>query len=215
MQRTARRLGFRIAGRWVHLLGPARRRGLPSDPGGKPMTSRKKGMKIIAGAGVGAAAAAALRRRWAGRAQAGARSAGAGKPRGALPGAPGLRGAHRHHQQRGPFAPRPGPLRRLPRLPRGDLPAPPPEPGTRSGRRALPALHLGWGRPRSAGGAADGAHGRGRDRTGDRGQLGPSPSPASATRSSSGAGARSTTSARSSPSSRWWRTCWPRAFAPT
>jgi len=31
------------------------------------MTTRKKGIKIIAGAGVGAAAAAALRRRWAGR----------------------------------------------------------------------------------------------------------------------------------------------------
>ena len=31
------------------------------------MTSRKKGIKLIAGAGVGAAAAAALRRRWAGR----------------------------------------------------------------------------------------------------------------------------------------------------
>ena len=67
MQRTARRLGFRIAGRWAHLLGPVSPGARTIRPGGKPMTSRKKGMKIIAGAGVGAAAAAALRRRWAGR----------------------------------------------------------------------------------------------------------------------------------------------------
>ena len=32
MQRTARRLGFVVAGRWIHLLGPAARRGVPSGP---------------------------------------------------------------------------------------------------------------------------------------------------------------------------------------
>ncbi len=36
MQRTARRLGFRIAGRWAHLLGPVTRRRVPSDPEGNP-----------------------------------------------------------------------------------------------------------------------------------------------------------------------------------
>jgi carboxypeptidase PM20D1 len=48
------------------------------------MTSRKKGIKIIAGAGVGAAAAAALRRRWAGR-------RGGVEPRVPEPGSPGDR----------------------------------------------------------------------------------------------------------------------------
>jgi carboxypeptidase PM20D1 len=48
------------------------------------MTSRKKGIKIIAGAGVGAAAAAALRRRWAGR-------RGAEAPAVPVPGSPGDR----------------------------------------------------------------------------------------------------------------------------
>lgn len=46
------------------------------------MTSRKKGIKFIAGAGVGAAAAAALRRRWAGR-------RGAEVPEVPEPGSPG------------------------------------------------------------------------------------------------------------------------------
>jgi GNAT superfamily N-acetyltransferase len=36
MQRTARRLGFCIAGRWAHLLGPVSRRRVPSDPEGNP-----------------------------------------------------------------------------------------------------------------------------------------------------------------------------------
>jgi GNAT superfamily N-acetyltransferase len=36
MQRTARRLGFRVAGRWAHLLGPTRRRRVPSDQEGSP-----------------------------------------------------------------------------------------------------------------------------------------------------------------------------------
>ena len=36
MQRTARRLGFRIAGRWAHLLGPVSRGRVPSDPEGNP-----------------------------------------------------------------------------------------------------------------------------------------------------------------------------------
>jgi GNAT superfamily N-acetyltransferase len=36
MQSTARRLGFRIAGRWAHLLGPTPRRRVPSDPEGNP-----------------------------------------------------------------------------------------------------------------------------------------------------------------------------------
>ena len=48
------------------------------------MTSRKRGMKIVAGAGVGAAAAAALRRRWAGR-------RGTGAPAVPEPGSPGDR----------------------------------------------------------------------------------------------------------------------------
>ncbi|MBM3695391.1 MAG: M20/M25/M40 family metallo-hydrolase [Actinobacteria bacterium] len=46
------------------------------------MTSRKKGMRLVAGAGVGAAAAAALRRRWAGR-------RGVEAPRVPEPGSPG------------------------------------------------------------------------------------------------------------------------------
>lgn len=36
MQRTAGRLGFRVAGRWVHLLGPAARPGVPSNQEGSP-----------------------------------------------------------------------------------------------------------------------------------------------------------------------------------
>ena len=36
MQRTARRLGFRFAGRWSHLLGPVTRGGVPSGQEGSP-----------------------------------------------------------------------------------------------------------------------------------------------------------------------------------
>ena len=36
MQRTARRLGFVVAGHWVHLLGSAARRGVPSGREGSP-----------------------------------------------------------------------------------------------------------------------------------------------------------------------------------
>jgi GNAT superfamily N-acetyltransferase len=36
MQRTARRLGFRFAGRWSHLLGPVTRGGVPSGQEGNP-----------------------------------------------------------------------------------------------------------------------------------------------------------------------------------
>ena len=36
MQRTARRLGFVVAGHWVHLLGSAAPRGVPSGPEGSP-----------------------------------------------------------------------------------------------------------------------------------------------------------------------------------
>jgi GNAT superfamily N-acetyltransferase len=36
MQRTARRLGFAVAGRWSHLLGPVTRGGVPSGQEGSP-----------------------------------------------------------------------------------------------------------------------------------------------------------------------------------
>jgi len=36
MQRTARRLGFTVAGRWAHLLGPVTRGGVPSGQEGNP-----------------------------------------------------------------------------------------------------------------------------------------------------------------------------------